>query len=159
MVAHLRHGNARLEVRCTELGARTNAVSASSCALLLNRDRFGNRARNDVSSELPTKCDADDFIESLRPREFRLCCRAPAPPLHRDAPGAKCRVERLRVPTANHTNRVFSPSYRHQCLTLAPHAPIAQYLHNRTGKYVACLDNARFMNHSDNPDTAGGSTN
>ncbi len=33
------------------------------------------------------------------------------------------------------------------------------YLHNRTGKYVACLDNARFMNHSDNPNTAGGSTN
>ena len=29
------------------------------------------------------------------------------------------------------------------------------YLHNRTGKYVACLDNARFMNHSDNPNTAG----
>ena len=123
MVAHLRHGNARLEVRCSaEFGARTNAVSASSCALPLNGDRFGNRARNGVSSELPTKRDADDFIESLRPREFRLCCRAPAPPLYRDAPGAKCRGERLRVPTANQTNRVFSPSYGHQCLPLAPHA-------------------------------------
>ena len=30
------------------------------------------------------------------------------------------------------------------------------YLHSRTGKYVACLDNARFMNHSDNPNTEGG---
>lgn len=29
------------------------------------------------------------------------------------------------------------------------------YLHTRTGKYVACLDNARFMNHSDAPNTAG----
>ena len=29
------------------------------------------------------------------------------------------------------------------------------YLHTRTGKYVACLDNARFMNHSGNPNTAG----
>ena len=29
------------------------------------------------------------------------------------------------------------------------------YLHTRTGKYVACLDNARFMNHASNPNTAG----
>lgn len=29
------------------------------------------------------------------------------------------------------------------------------YLHIRTGKYVACLDNARFMNHCSNPNTAG----
>jgi uncharacterized protein len=29
------------------------------------------------------------------------------------------------------------------------------YLHTRTGKYVACLDNARFMNHSDSPNTMG----
>jgi uncharacterized protein len=29
------------------------------------------------------------------------------------------------------------------------------YLHTRTGKYVACLDNARFMNHSDVPNTMG----
>ncbi len=29
------------------------------------------------------------------------------------------------------------------------------YLHSRTGKYVACLDNARFMNHCSDPNTAG----
>jgi SET domain-containing protein len=29
------------------------------------------------------------------------------------------------------------------------------YLHEPTGKRVFCLDNARFMNHSDNPNTEG----
>lgn len=29
------------------------------------------------------------------------------------------------------------------------------YLHAATGKHVYCLDNARFMNHSDTPNTAG----
>jgi SET domain-containing protein len=29
------------------------------------------------------------------------------------------------------------------------------YFHQRTGRYVACLDNARFMNHDDKPNTAG----
>ncbi len=29
------------------------------------------------------------------------------------------------------------------------------YLHSRTGMYIACLDNARFMNHSDHPNTEG----
>lgn len=29
------------------------------------------------------------------------------------------------------------------------------YLHQPTGKFVFCLDNARFMNHADNPNTAG----
>lgn len=27
------------------------------------------------------------------------------------------------------------------------------YFHKRTRKYVACLDNARFMNHHENPNT------
>lgn len=29
------------------------------------------------------------------------------------------------------------------------------YKHEATGKYVFCLDNARFMNHSDSPNTKG----
>lgn len=29
------------------------------------------------------------------------------------------------------------------------------YLHEDSGRYVFCLDNARFMNHADNPNTAG----
>ena len=29
------------------------------------------------------------------------------------------------------------------------------YLHQPTGKHVFCVDNARFMNHSDSPNTAG----
>jgi uncharacterized protein len=29
------------------------------------------------------------------------------------------------------------------------------YVHPKSGLYVYCLDNARFMNHSDEPNTAG----
>ena len=29
------------------------------------------------------------------------------------------------------------------------------YLHDATGKHVYCIDNARFMNHADAPNTAG----
>jgi uncharacterized protein len=29
------------------------------------------------------------------------------------------------------------------------------YLHSGTGRYVFCLDNARFMNHASDPNTAG----
>lgn len=29
------------------------------------------------------------------------------------------------------------------------------YKHEATGKYVYCLDNARFMNHADDPNTKG----
>lgn len=29
------------------------------------------------------------------------------------------------------------------------------YLSQRSGLYIVCLDNSRFMNHSDNPTTAG----
>jgi SET domain-containing protein len=29
------------------------------------------------------------------------------------------------------------------------------YLHDASGLYIYCLDNARFMNHADDPNTAG----
>jgi SET domain-containing protein len=29
------------------------------------------------------------------------------------------------------------------------------YVHRQSGLFVYCLDNARFMNHADNPNTAG----
>jgi uncharacterized protein len=53
-------------------------------------------------------------------------------------------------------DQTFSPEEIER-LPLAARDELSRYtyLHTRTGKYVACLDNARFMNHSDSPNTMG----